>query len=341
MQHRTIIIAEAGVNHNGNFQIAAALVEQAAKSGADYVKFQTYDADKLVMQDAAMAEYQKNNCNAEHGSQYAMLKQLQLPVEWHYKLKTIAEQNKIRFLSTGFDEGSIDFLYSLGVDFFKIPSGEITNKPLLQHIASKQKDVVLSTGMSDIEDIRRAVDVLELSGLHKNRITILHCNSEYPTQAKDVNLLAMQHIKQATGLKVGYSDHSLGIEVAIAAVALGACVIEKHFTLDRNFAGPDHQSSLEPHEMAEMIRAIRNVELAISGSGIKKATDSELKNLTVARKSLYFSRNLAKGSVLTKDDIVVKRPFLGISPMDIDLVIGRKLSREVVGNRLIKTEDFE
>lgn len=336
-----MIIAEAGVNHNGDFDKAKALIEHAAKAGVDYIKFQTYITEKLVSPDAKKAVYQQNNTTERDNSQYSMLKKLELSHDWHFKLKEIAEKNGISFLSTGFDEESVDFLDSIGMDFFKIPSGEITNKPYLQHIARKNKKVIMSSGMATINEISQAINIFETEGLSRDNITILHCNTEYPTPMQDVNLLAMLHIKQELGVEVGYSDHTLGIEIPIAAVTLGAKVIEKHFTLDRNLPGPDHKASLEPDELKKMVNSIRNIELAISGTGFKSPSVSELKNINVARKSLHFSSKIQKGNIVTFDDISVKRPGNGISPMEIDEFIGKKLKYDVCENQLIKVEDFE
>lgn len=339
MVNKTIIIAEAGVNHNGDFELAKKLIDCAANAGADYVKFQTFKATALVSKAAKKAEYQQINAVDGDDSQYTMLKKLELPEEWHYKLKEYSEKKGILFLSTGFDIESIDFLEKLGVSFFKIPSGEITNKPYLQHIAKKGKDVIISTGMADIDEIRNALNVFEAEGLPKEKITLLHCNTEYPTPMIDVNLLAMHHIKNEFGLKVGYSDHTKGFEIAIAAVALGASVIEKHFTLDRNLPGPDHKASLEPDELKSMIDAIRNIELAISGSGLKTPSPSEIKNVNIARKSLHYSKALHKGDVIKKDDLIAKRPGNGVSPMNIDFYIGKTLITDVVEEQMLKPED--
>ena len=318
----TIIIAEAGVNHNGNFELAKQLVEAAAKAGSDYVKFQTFKASKIVSKDAKKADYQNKNINNGDDSQYVMLKQLEMPEDWHSKLIAHADKNNIKFLSTGFDEDSIDFLDRLGSPFFKIPSGEITNKPYLQHIASKGKPVILSTGMANMEEIKAALEVLIKNGVPKNEITVLHCNTEYPTPMEDVNLKAMISIQKSLGVKVGYSDHTQGIEVPIAAVALGASVIEKHFTLDRNLPGPDHKASLEPEELKTMVKAIRNIEKAVGGSGIKEVSPSEMKNISVARKSIVANCSIKRGELFTVQNLSVKRPGNGISPMIWDEIVG-------------------
>jgi N,N'-diacetyllegionaminate synthase len=326
---KTIIIAEAGVNHNGNFEIAKKLIDCAAKSGADYVKFQTFKANKLVSKEAIKAEYQKKNTNDGDDSQYAMLKKLELPEFWHYDLKAYAENVGIRFLSTGFDEGSIDFLDQLGIDLFKIPSGEITNKPFLEYIAKKGKPIILSTGMATLEEVNDAIKVIVNVGVSKNNITVLHCNTEYPTTMNDVNLLAMNTIKESLNVPVGYSDHTLGIEVPIAAVALGASVIEKHFTLDRSLEGPDHAASLEPDELIKMVSAIRNIEIAISGTGFKTPSNSEIKNIIIARKSVHMKRPMKAGDQISSEDLIMKRPGDGISPMQIDTILGKALKIDV------------
>ena len=320
---KTIIIAEAGVNHNGDFEKAKQLVEVAANAGADFVKFQTFKADKLVSKTAKKADYQAKNINDGDDSQYNMLKKLELPHEWHVELKEYAKQLGIEFLSTGFDEESINYLNELGQPFFKIPSGEITNKPYLQHIASKGKPVILSTGMANMQEISDALDVLLEGGVTKKDITVLHCNTEYPTPMEDVNLKAMLHIKEGFDVKIGYSDHTLGIEVPIAAVALGAEVIEKHITLDRTLPGPDHLASLEPDELKAMVQAIRNIEKAVGGNGIKEPSKSEQKNTAIARKSIHLQNDVKKGEQLKSEDLIMRRPGDGISPMELDQVLGK------------------
>lgn len=332
----TLIIAEAGVNHNGDFELARRLVEVAAKAGADYVKFQTFKADKIVSKTAKKAVYQERNINDGDDTQYTMLKKLEMPEEWHIQLIKYAKELGIQFLSTAFDNKSIDFLYQLGSPLFKIPSGEITNKPYLQHIAEKGKPVILSTGMSNIEEIKAALTVLIENGVPKNKITVLHCNTEYPTPMEDVNLKAMITIKNNLGIEVGYSDHTLGIEVPIAAVALGAHVIEKHITLNRNLPGPDHKASLEPEELKAMIDAIRNIEKAIAGSGIKEPSLSEQKNIVIARKSIVAGRNILKGELLTEENLTTKRPGNGISPMLWNELIGKQAKRDYQEDELIE-----
>jgi len=331
-----LIIAEAGVNHNGSFELAKQLVDAAASAGADFIKFQTFKADKIVSKSAKKADYQERNTSDGDDSQYNMLKKLEMPDDWHIKLIEYAEKQGIKFLSTGFDEESVDFLDKLGSPLFKIPSGEITNKPYLKHIAQKSKPVILSTGMANMDEIRAAVDVLLKNGVEKSMITVLHCNTEYPTPMEDVNLKAMLSIQNELGIKVGYSDHTQGIEVPIAATALGATVIEKHFTLDRNLPGPDHKASLEPNELKAMVSAIRNVELAISGNGVKEPSKSESKNKEVARKSIVAAHPIIKGEVYTEKNLTVKRPGNGISPMLWDDVIGKIAVKDFDADDLIE-----
>lgn len=335
-----LIIAEAGVNHNGDIEQAKKLIQIAAESGADVVKFQTFKAEKLVSPTAKKATYQQINIGDSDDSQFSMLKKLELPFEWHQELIVYAHALGIQFASTGFDEESIDFLIDLGQSFIKIPSGEITNKPYLQHIARKKKTTILSTGMANLMEIHEALDVLVSEGLDKNQITILHCNTEYPTPMQDVNLMAMLEIQREFDVKIGYSDHTLGIEVPIAATALGAKVIEKHFTIDRNLPGPDHAASLEPQELKEMVQAIRNIELAISGTGIKEPSISEHKNISIARKSICLNADKVAGSIIKANDICIKRPGDGISPMKIDDVIGKILNADIKADVPLKWEDL-
>lgn len=335
-----LIIAEAGVNHNGDIEQAKKLIKIAADAGADVVKFQTFKAEKLVSPSAKKATYQQLNIGDSDVSQFSMLKKLELPFEWHQELIDYAHALGIQFASTGFDEESIDFLTDLGQPFIKIPSGEITNKPYLQHIARKKKTTILSTGMANLMEIQEALDVLVSEGLDKNQITILHCNTEYPTPMQDVNLMAMLEIQREFDVKIGYSDHTLGIEVPIAATALGAKVIEKHFTIDRNLPGPDHAASLEPQELKEMVQAIRNIELAISGTGIKEPSISERKNISIARKSICLNADKVAGSIIKANDICIKRPGDGISPMKIDDVIGKILNADVKADVPLKWEDL-
>jgi N,N'-diacetyllegionaminate synthase len=337
---KVVIIAEAGVNHNGDLQKALDLIEAAAVARVDYVKFQTFKAETLVNRSAQKADYQIKNMSGESDTQFEMLKKLEMGLDWYDVLIQRCQEKGVKFLSTGFDTDSIDFLDSLEISFYKIPSGEITNKPYLQHIAQKGKDIILSTGMSTIGEIEAAIAVIETEGIARDRITVLHCNTEYPTPMKDVNLLAMNHIARELNVKVGYSDHTLGIEVPIAAVALGACVIEKHFTLDRNLPGPDHAASLEPNELKAMVSAIRNIEEAIGGSGIKESSESEMKNISVARKSLHTLKELKAGVMLSKADLIALRPGFGISPMLINEVVGKVLNKDLPAHYLLKPEDL-
>jgi N-acetylneuraminate synthase len=329
MENKVLVIAEAGVNHNGDYNLAIKLIDAAVKAGADIIKFQTFKAEKLVSKSALLAQYQADNLSNASVTQYEMLKKLEIPEAWHVTLKEYAESRGIQFFSTGFDEESIDFLDELGLPFFKIPSGELTNKPYLIHIASKRKPVILSTGMADMNEIQDAIDVLITNGIERQQITVLHCNTEYPTPMKDVNLLAMLDIKKTFNIEVGYSDHTLGIEVPIAAVALGASVIEKHFTLNRNLDGPDHKASLEPDELSAMVTAIRNVELATSGTGRKFPTDSELRNKNIARKSIHINKTVKQGHIISNEDLIMKRPGDGISPMEFTEVIGLRTKFEL------------
>lgn len=331
---KTLIIAEAGVNHNGDLEMARRLVDVAAQSGADFVKFQTFKADRLVTRQAAKADYQRQS-TAEGESQYDMILRLELTPEMHVELIEHCRRQGIRFLSTGFDIESLDLLASLGIPFFKVPSGEITNLPYLQHIGRMGKPVILSTGMADMAEIGAALRVLEEAGTPHQEITVLHCNTEYPTPMRDVNLRAMLSIRDAYDVQVGYSDHTAGIEVPIAAVALGATVIEKHFTLDRNLPGPDHRASLEPGELKAMVAAIRNIELAL-GDGVKRPSSSEAKNIAIARKSLVAARPIRAGEPFTLDNLAVKRPGTGVSPMRLNEMLGRVAGRNFQADELIE-----
>ncbi len=331
----TLIIAEAGVNHNGDIAMARALVRVAAAAGANMVKFQTFSASKIAAAHAPKAQYQRAATGTEQ-SQQDMIAALELSRADHTVLLRECEDAGIAFFSTGFDEESVDLLVELGTDRIKVPSGEITNLPLLRHIAGKHLPVILSTGMANLGEIEAAVDVLEAGGAVRADLTILHCNTEYPTPMRDVNLRAMPAIGAALGTAFGYSDHTSGIEVAIAAVALGASVIEKHFTLDRALPGPDHAASLEPGELAAMVRAVRNVELALAGDGIKRPSPSEISNRAIARKSLVAARAIAAGEVFSADNLTAKRPGTGISPMCWDEVIGRPAPRAFVPDELIE-----
>lgn len=320
-----LIIAEAGVNHNGSLEVAKQLIDAALEARVDYIKFQTFITELIISKNTKESAYQGKSFNNPTDNYFDMLKRLELSFADFRKLNYYCLSKGIGFLSTAFDLPSLDFLDKLGQTFFKIPSGEITNKPYLQHIAKIRKPVIMSTGMATMEEISAAINVLTTSGLIKDLITVLHCNTEYPTPMKDVNLNAMLSIRDELGIKVGYSDHTLGIEIPIAAVALGAEVIEKHFTLDRNMPGPDHKASLEPDELKSMVNAIRNVELAIAGNGIKVPSESEKPNMAVARKSIHLKHRVTSGTMLTSDRLIMKRPGNGISPMDIDKVIGETL----------------
>ena len=315
------IIAEAGVNHNGSIELAKKLIDAASQSGADAIKFQTFKAKNLVAKHAQKAQYQKDNMQDSEDSQFEMLRKLELNTDAHHLLIEYCNQKNILFLSTPFDLDSIELLSRLGLEIFKIPSGEITNLPYLRKIGKLNKKVILSTGMADMVEIEDALSVLLSAGTQKDNITVLHANTMYPTPMKDVNLKAMLTIGQKFDVAYGYSDHTLGIEVDIAAVALGASCIEKHFTLDKKMAGPDHKSSLEPKELKAMVKAIRNIEKAL-GSELKQPSLSEVVNIEVARKSIVASKNIKKGQVLNEDNITTKRPAKGISPMEWDDVIG-------------------
>ena len=334
MDSKCVIIAEAGVNHNGSLETACRLIQAAADARADYVKFQTFLAAQNVTPDAVKATYQQQVTDIGE-SQYEMLKKLELGFGEHRELVACCERNGIQFLSTPFDHESIALLQELGQTVWKIPSGEITNLPYLRKIGSFQQPIILSTGMARLGEIEAALSVLAQAGTPWEMITVLHCNTEYPTPIEDVNLRAMQTIEKAfPGVKVGYSDHTMGTEVAIAAVAMGASVIEKHFTLDRLMPGPDHQASLEPDELAAMVRAVRNVERA-QGNGIKRPSPSEQKNIAVARKSIVAARDIAEGELFAEENLTVKRPGTGISPMRWDELIGGPADRPYRKDELI------
>lgn len=337
MHMHTLIIAEAGVNHNGSIDIARQLVDKAVEAGVDIIKFQTFKAEKLVSKSAKQAEYQKKNIGStSDDSQYNMLKKLELSEQDHQELMTYCKERGIQFFSTAFDLESIDYLHSLNLGLWKIPSGEITNYPYIKKIAQYHEPVILSTGMCEMDDISAAMDVLCKNGVERSQITILHCNTEYPTPYKDVNLLAMQQIKKEYQVSVGYSDHTKGIEVPIAAVALGATVIEKHFTLDRNMEGPDHKASLEPDELKAMVSAIRNIEKAVGGDRTKHVSESERKNIAIARKSIVAACDIKKGELLTEENLTVKRPGTGISPMRWEEVVGTKAIKDFSEEDLIE-----
>ncbi len=331
---KTLIIAEAGVNHNGDIQMAKALIDAAADAGADIVKFQTFIAEQLVTGQARKADYQVTN-TASNESQYQMLKRMELTGEMHDELIAHSARRGIEFFSTAFDLQSLDYLMNLGMKRIKIPSGEITNLPYLRRIGGFTKQVILSTGMSNLADIEAAIEVLEHAGTPRSQIVVLHCNTEYPVPMIEVNLKAMQSIATAFGVRVGFSDHTEGTEVAIAAVALGASVIEKHFTLDRKLPGPDHLASIEPKDLARLISSIRNVELAM-GDGIKRAGRCEARNLPIVRKSIVAAMPISQGEAFTFRNLIAKRPGYGISPMRWDEVVGKVARRDFAADELIE-----
>lgn len=330
---RTLIIAEAGVNHNGDLEIAKKLIDVAAAAGADLVKFQTFNAERLVTENAPKADYQKTSADNSE-SQKAMLRKLELTEVMHQELIDHCALRNIGFFSTGFDIESINLLASFGQELFKIPSGEITNLPYLRHVGKLRKEVILSTGMSSMDEIENAINALEDSGTPRTRITVLHCTTAYPVPMSDVNLQAMQSIRAKFGVDVGYSDHTLGIEISLAAVALGASVIEKHFTLDRTLPGPDHKASLEPAELKSLVDGIRNINEAL-GDGIKRLMKSEIGNRDVARKSIVARVPISVGQVLSEENITTKRPGTGISPMEWSNLLGKKAHRDYSADELI------
>ncbi len=337
--NKVIVIAEAGVNHNGDIEIAKKLIDIAEQAGADYVKFQTFKADTLASKNSKKAEYQKKMTNTDE-SQYDMLKKLELSKADHETLINYCSNKKINFLSSPFDIDSVNYLDSINIPLFKIPSGEITNLPYLMQIGSKNKPIILSTGMSNLIEIKKALDVLIDSGSKKSQITVLHCNTEYPTPFKDVNMNAMLSIKNKLNIDVGYSDHTIGIEISLLAVSLGAKVIEKHFTLDKNMDGPDHAASLNPLELKSMILSIRNIEKAF-GTGIKQASSSELPNIVIARKSIFYNSELSIGSKISDSDIISLRPGDGISPMLWNEIIGKTLKVNVKKFQKVSKDDFK
>jgi len=326
------VIAEAGVNHNGSITMAKKLINSAKKAKADAVKFQTFKTENLVAKDAEMADYQKRNIGKKE-SQFRMLKKLELSQEDFHKLKKYADDKNILFLSTPYDKESVDFLKKLGVLAFKISSADITNHPLLRYVAKKKLPIILSTGMSTLEDVKEAVKIIRVAGTEN--LILLQCHFNYPAKTEEVNLRVMETLRQEFQVPVGYSDHTMGIEVPIAAVALGAVVIEKHFTLDRSLPGPDHKASLEPGELKEMIRGIRNVEMAF-GSFLKFPTKSEMKNRKISRRSIVAAINIPKGTLISAKMISVKRPGIGIPPKYLNEVIGRKAIKEIKADELIK-----
>ncbi|MCX8130709.1 MAG: N-acetylneuraminate synthase [Clostridia bacterium] len=333
----TFIIAEAGVNHNGNLRLAIELINAAFAAGADAVKFQTFHADKLVTKSAEKAQYQKEATGSSE-SQYQMLRRLELTYEDHVKLFSYCKNKGIVFLSTPFDSESVDLLDELGVGIFKISSGDLTNMPMLQYVAAKGKPVILSTGMADIKETEEAVLWMRKAGV--KHLALLHCTTNYPTPYPEVNLKAMETMKEAFKIPVGYSDHTVGIEVPLAAAALGACIIEKHFTLDKTMEGPDHKASLNPVELKMMVEGIRNIEKAL-GNGIKKPTQGELQNLALARKSIVAGRNIPKGHKIGMTDLDIKRPFSGIEPKYIYDVIGKVAKRDIQAEENINWSDIE
>jgi N,N'-diacetyllegionaminate synthase len=330
---KVFVIAEAGVNHNGSAELAKKLVDVAASSGADAVKFQTFKAECLVSKNAQKADYQKQTTDSQE-SQFEMIKKLELDVDTHRELMAYCGKKNILFLSTPFDHDSIELLKKLGLELFKIPSGEITNLPYLKQIGSLNKQVILSTGMANLGEIEDALNILITAGTQRNNITVLHANTMYPTPMEDVNLKAMQTIGQAFDIAYGYSDHTLGIEVDIAAVAMGASVIEKHFTLDKTMEGPDHKASLEPDELKAMINAIRNIELAL-GSTIKQATKSEQPNIPVVRKSIIAKTDIKQGEQFTEQNLTIKRPGTGINPMRWHEVINQIAQKDYQADETI------
>ena len=331
---KTLIIAEAGVNHNGDLNLAKKLVDIAAHAGADLVKFQTFNADRLVTHAATKADYQIQTSSGKE-SQHEMLRKLELTESMHHELIAHCASQNIGFFSTGFDVESINLLVRLGQELFKIPSGEITNLPYLQHIGKLKKTVILSTGMSNMDEIEAAINVLEESGTNRSKITVLHCTTAYPVPMSDVNLRAMQSIQNEFNVAVGYSDHTLGIEIPIAAVALGATIIEKHFTTDRSLPGPDHKASLESAELKAMIDGIRSIETAL-GDGIKRLMPSEAGNLEVIRRSIVARTKIMKGETFSTDNLTTKRPGHGISPMLWAEVVGKVATHDYLMDELIQ-----
>lgn len=334
MSKHVIIIAEAGVNHNGDYELAKQLVIKAKEAGVDYVKFQTAKPELVISKFAEMAEYQKENTGKVE-SQLEMCKKIHLKLEDYKPLKAFCEEIGVKFISTPFDLVSIDVLEELDMDFWKIPSGEVTNYPYLVKIAKTHRPVIMSTGMCEIYEIRDALKILLDNGLTKEQISLLHCNTEYPTPYQDVDLKAMYDLINEFGLRTGYSDHTVGIEVPIAAVAMGAEIIEKHFTLDHNMPGPDHKASLEPNELKQMVTSIRNIEQAL-GDGKKHVSNSERKNIVIARKSIIASRDIKKGEVFTEENLTVKRPGNGISPIRWNEIIGKTAKRDFIEDELIE-----
>lgn len=334
MKNKVIIIAEAGVNHNGKLSLAKKLIEEASKSGADYVKFQTYNLDELIIKNTKPTIYQRKSLK-KNLSQYDILKKYELKKEWYKKLILHSKKNNIKLISSPFDIKSIKFLKKLKLDYLKVPSGEINNLPYLKALGKLKKKVILSTGMSDLYEIQDAVNILKKEGLSKEKINILHCHSDYPSKPKNLNLRSILFLKEKLRLNVGYSDHSLGIEAAIVAVAYGAKIIEKHLTLNKNYSGPDHKASIEPKEFKKMVQAIRNTEKML-GSNIKRPTNIELKNRKLVRKSIVAIKNIKKGEKFSLKNISTKRPALGKSPMYFDIFLKRKAKKNYSKDEFIK-----
>jgi len=334
MENKVLIIAEAGVNHNGSLDKAFKLIDAAVDAGVDLIKFQTFKAENLVSKSAKKADYQVANTKDAASSQFEMLKKLELNEDDHHEILNYCKKRNIQFFSTAFDLESLLYLKEIGLKLVKIPSGEITNLPYLRLAAKLFDRAIISTGMATMDEIKAAINVFKNEG--KADISVLHCNTEYPTPMEDVNLKAMLTIRDTFEVNVGYSDHTLGIEVPVAAVALGACIIEKHFTLDKSLPGPDHAASLDPNELKEMVKAIRNIEKAVSGTGIKEPSPSELKNIQVARKSIVARTLIEEGEVFDEGNITVKRPGLGLSPMLWDEVVGQRASRSYNPDDLIE-----
>ena len=339
MINRVKIIAEAGVNHNGDILLAKKLIDAAVDAGADIVKFQSFKAKRLVSKKARKAEYQTKNIGGNE-TQFKMLSDLELSFDQAKKLNSYCKSKNIIFCSTPFDIESLNELNQINIPFIKIPSGEITNYPFLDKISKIRKPIILSSGMSNLDEIKNAINILTSGNIQKDDITVLHCNSEYPTPMKDVNLNAMKTISKDLGVKVGYSDHTLGIEIPIAAVALGACVIEKHFTIKRTLEGPDHKASLEPNELKKMIKSIRNIEKAM-GDGIKKPSDSEIKNIEIVRKSIHLLKDVKKGEIIKDSNLIMLRPGDGISPILLNQVIGKKIKKHFFAGHKLNLNDFE
>ncbi len=331
---KVFIIAEAGVNHNGKLELAHKLVDAAVNAGTDAVKFQTFKAESMVSKQAPKADYQTKTAPSSE-SQFEMIKKLELSEDTQVELMDYCKEKGIMFLSSPFDLGSIDFLNEIGLNIFKIPSGEITNLPYLRKIGHLNKKVIMSTGMANLDEVRTALNILISRGTERGNISVMHCNTEYPTPFYCVNLKAMLTIRSELDVKVGYSDHTLGIEVPVAAVAMGAEVIEKHFTLDKNMEGPDHRASLEPHELQSMVTAIRNIEKAM-GDGVKRPSPSELKNKIIVRKSIVAAQEIKKGEVFSKENITTKRPGNGVSPMRWDEIIGKTAKKDFIEDQMIE-----